>query len=648
MKKTSIIISTFLVLTIIFSGSLTVYSEENDNNCFSDTLENKLDYKLSEIIEDGSDEKIPVSIWFKDIDHETIKERVEKELASDIACGIMTQATIDLVFIDNLDTNNTIIQAEFFSKNENYDPTKKDLIEQTKKAIACKREISSNLYSNSNNKHLFDIKNCLSLSNDELSSCLLYSCKYAPNIEMCLTNEQIMKIVSFTDINSLLYIGVENEINTESKTTTETKRTDNSNSKFEETYDTSFYNVTGLNTARDAFGLSGHGMKVGMLESQGIINPNLVTTYTTKIHKVSSTPYPYTNHATTVAKLMVGYLDGYCGAIPNANLYHDSYNKSYIGNGVFVYNIKQRIESLIDNNVTAINCSFNVGEQGNVYGDYARWYDHVSIQHNVHLVLTASNYGINGVPDSNMSYNAIVVGNCNNNGIISSTSSYCNSYPLPYKPDLVAPGVDIHIIPNYTASGTSFSAPLVTASVIQLAQSNAVLLSNPRLMKSLLISSSKITNGMSSDPMYSYIGNDSIAYSRVYGSGMLYVPNAYTAFNTGNYEIGTLSENNSSDTYNANLKRAKGKKLRVCLTWDKVCTVSENHQTDSIISNHLSLLRLRVTEPNGNVYTSTYTKDNKQMITILPQTNGNYQFEVELLSSETDITNYAISWSLAI
>lgn len=148
--------------------------------------------------------------------------------------------------------------------------------------------------------------------------------------------------------------------------------------------------------------------------------------------------------------------------------------------------------------------------------------------------------------------------------------------------------------------------------------------------------------------MYSYIGNDSIAYSRVYGSGMLYVPNAYTAFNTGNYEIGTLSENNSSDTYNANLKRAKGKKLRVCLTWDKVCTVSENHQTDSIISNHLSLLRLRVTEPNGNVYTSTYTKDNKQMITILPQTNGNYQFEVELLSSETDITNYAISWSLAI
>ena len=33
-----------------------------------------------------------------------------------------------------------------------------------------------------------------------------------------------MKIVSFTDINSLLYIGVENEINTESKTTTETKK----------------------------------------------------------------------------------------------------------------------------------------------------------------------------------------------------------------------------------------------------------------------------------------------------------------------------------------------------------------------------------------------------------------------------------------
>lgn len=122
------------------------------------------------------------------------------------------------------------------------------------------------------------------LSNEELSSCLLYSCKYAPNIEMYLSNEQIMKIASFTDINSLLYIGVEDETNTASKTTTEINRDDNSNIKLEETYDTSFYIVTGLYTARDAFGLRGHGMKVGMLESQGIVNPILVTTYTTKIN----------------------------------------------------------------------------------------------------------------------------------------------------------------------------------------------------------------------------------------------------------------------------------------------------------------------------------------------------------------------------
>ena len=40
MKKTSIIISTFLALNIIFSGTLNVYSEETGNNYSSDTLKN--------------------------------------------------------------------------------------------------------------------------------------------------------------------------------------------------------------------------------------------------------------------------------------------------------------------------------------------------------------------------------------------------------------------------------------------------------------------------------------------------------------------------------------------------------------------------------------------------------------------------------
>ena len=41
MKKASIIISTFLALIIIFSGTLTVYSEETGNNYSSDTLRMK-------------------------------------------------------------------------------------------------------------------------------------------------------------------------------------------------------------------------------------------------------------------------------------------------------------------------------------------------------------------------------------------------------------------------------------------------------------------------------------------------------------------------------------------------------------------------------------------------------------------------------
>jgi hypothetical protein len=464
-----------------------------------------------------------------------------------------------------------------------------------------------------------------------------------------------MDIVTNDDIDYIYYINSDNIISEEIETAIE--RNDDLNRNSEETFDTTFYSVTGLNSARDVWGLSGNGMKVGMLEAEGIIDTSLITTHTSQMHNLNSTSYSYSNHANTVAKLMVGYLDGYTGAIPHADLYYGSITYYSYGHN----NIKERIEQLIDEDVTAINCSFSIYNSNdpstqNTYGDYAKWYDHVSIQHNVHLILSSGNYGSTGVPFSNMSYNAIVVGNCDNNGNIfldpntsEISSSYCSNNPLPYRPDIVAPGANIHVIPNYTASGTSFSAPLVTASVIQMAQVDALLLSNPRLMKSRLISSSRITSGMSNDPIYSSVGNDNIALSRVYGAGMLNVQNAHVDYITNHYyNLGVLSKYSTTTSFDSYLRRVSGKKLRVCLTWDKINTVSNTHSSGTINESDLDSIKLVVTDPNGNTYTSAYEYDNKQMITFIAQTNGYYQFKIERISSSfatNNNVNYAITWS---
>ena len=648
MRKIKVIISVFLVISIVLSCSLTVFGAEITTDYISKDY--KIDSRLEEILAEADDNDIiPISVWFNDIDHEIIKDKVEEKMAPEIESGRISQEAIDLVFFDDLRSDISESQTDLSVYDDCKGLAESVSVEQAMEIISCERKVSSEIYSKYNSDHNFNIMKRLSMTDEVLSSHLLYSCRYAPNVEICLTKEQILNLVDDEEINYIYYLDPDDEI-CEDTVTEDIVENDNSLDELEETFDTTFYSVTGINTARDAWGLSGNGMKVGMLESGGVIDSSLVTTHTSQMHKVSSTSYSYSNHANTVAKLMVGYLDGYVGAIPNADLYYDKIEYTISGGLVVAHNVKQRMEETIDKEVTAINCSFSFKNEFNTYDDLARWYDHVSIQHNVHLILSSSNRGSTGVPYTNMSYNAIVVGNCDNNGNIATSSSYCNNDPLPYKPDLVAPGVGIYIIPNYPTSGTSFSAPLVTAAVIQLSQCSAVLLSNPRLMKSLLISSTKITNGMSNDPMYSNVGGDDIAYSRKYGAGLLYVPNAYVAFHDNSYyNVGELSKYSNSICFDRYLRRVSGKTIRICLAWDKKCTINGTHSTGTVNESNLDTIKLIVIDPNGTTYSSAYEYDNKQMISFVPQSNGYYQFKIERIYSSLSTNNnvnYSITWSV--
>ena len=648
MKRTTVIISIILVLTMltvsispVLAESVTVLDKSASFN-----WENKIDktlwLKMKEI---DDDTMIPVSIWLKDISHEAIKKKVEKELAFEIDNNIINSDAIDVAFYNDLFASKNESRFDDYHSFESLSQKAKNVsVSDTQLVIKTERSIASQVYSESNLSKIEKICNDTDYS-------IIYISRYAPNVELYLLKQDIIKCsrnpltdcVYYCDPNTKLYEDELSDLSISSR----------------DTYDTTFYHVTGLDTARSAFGLNGTGMKVGMLDNYYPME-NEVTTHTLYFGGTGTHGPSTSTHATMVAKLMVGYKDGYVGPIPNASLYYNG----LINNAL---SLKPKFEQLLDKCVTAINLSFGIGNTCNTYGDYSKWYDHVIIQHNVHVIISSGNLGSVGVPDSNISYNAIVVGNCDNNGIINTTnngvitSSFCNSDPLPYKPDLVAPGTDISIIPQSyfpnnpssgaSHSGTSFSAPLVTAAVIQMSQASSLLISNPVLMKSLLISSSTITNGMSSDPMYSYVNSDEIAYSRIYGAGMLYVPNAYQAFmDKGYFCNGTINANTTSFGFNHYINKVTNKHLRVCLTWNKICTLSGNLTTGTINDINLDIIRLIVTDPSGNTYTSAYENDNKQMITFYPTTNGNYHFEIQRIgsSSQNNTIDYAVTWSLQL
>ena len=471
------------------------------------------------------------------------------------------------------------------------------------------------------------------------SASVLYISRYAPNANIMLTKGQIAELaenVSVTDINY---------IDTTSNLESVEVLSDSEDDEADEPYDMTFFDVTGLSATRDAQGLNGFNMKVGMAEP---FHPLSTISDTGTVTKVYNTTVAANMHASLVASIMIGRTideNGtllFEGAIPSANLYSAAIDAEEC--------IKAGIEALLDEGVTAINCSFSYPKNNpvyNEYGDIAKWYDHISAHHNVHLVLTASNAGALGVVRSNNSYNAIVVGACDNNGTILESSSYITLNNFMNKPDIVAPG--IVSAPIYGSSGTSFAAPMVTSAVIQLSQASPVLLSNPTLMKAVLLGNAKITSAMSSDNnVYSTANGTASAISQVYGAGMLNVSKAYSSFiSDGYYKTGTMSPYSSGVSYDRVLSKSVGKTIRVCLTWNKMISTSDDHINGTITEHPLDTIKLTVTTPSGTVYSSQNLYDNKQMISFVATENGTYTFDVFRfgVGNSGEIVRYSLAYS---
>lgn len=635
--------SVFLaVLMIVLSTTISADSYDAVENL--EPLDKISDSLKNEMSKMGDDDKVVVSVWFSDIDYSKVKKDVENSLVNR---NSNHQHAIDLVFLNELknnnDTNDT--QKSLSELTEEYDSV---LIEDVQRVIEEKRTVTSELYQSYNKLMLDeildkDIVSTILLNENNIdckSSEIVYISRYAPNVELMLTRDEILKVAENSSVEEINYVNVG-----EFGNAIETR--DWNFSEDDEPYDMTFFDVTGLSTARDVWGLNGANMKVGMVEYNG--HPDTAISDLANITKVYSPETVASRHASLVASVMVGKtIDQYGrlmfeGAIPSASLYSASIDGED--------DIKSAVEALLDEGVTAINASLSYPESDlfgfNEYGDIAKWYDHVSAQHNVHIVLSSGNTGSLGVKRTNTSYNAIVVGACDNDGTIHNTSSYTSISNFMNKPDIVAPGEVA--APIFGSSGTSFAAPMVTSAVIQMSQANSVLMANPTLMKAVLLGSAKITSSMAVDTnVYSEVNESTSAISQVYGAGMLNVTKAYTSvIDDLYYKTGTMSPYTYTANYQKNITKVRGKTLRFCLTWNKMNIVNDEHISGTLEDNILDNFKLTVTTPSGDVYTSQNLYDNKQMISFVATENGYYSFKVDRVGTENsgEIVRYSIAYS---
>lgn len=416
-------------------------------------------------------------------------------------------------------------------------------------------------------------------------------------------------------------------------------------------FTTEQYDVTGISEMRDTFGFTGSGIKIGIIDYP-FANSSEIDYFngdTFALYHCSSNGIidSYSSHGNCVSCIIAGNYsnsttgDTFVGAVPDAKLYATA--------GV---DFRAALEVLLDNGVNVINSSMVFGNDGNNnYGDTAKWIDHIVSQHNVTYVGAAGNSGENGVGSGQMGYNSIAVGCCNNNGTLASYSSYTNTDGKNYKPDLVAPGVNF-VLPATrdsstetpsASSGTSFSSPMVTGAAAQLCQMSSSLKLNPRLMKAVLLAGTKITDSMNEDDVITQSGGN-IALSKQYGSGMLNVINSYALYSARkNYSSGSIASTTNTVTKTMNINASSGKLVRLCAVWDKPNTVSDSHSSGTITSPNIDTFMLKVTAPNGSIYTSYYAYDNKSMVSFISSGSGIYT--IQLIRQDTAVNN-SISYAL--
>lgn len=406
---------------------------------------------------------------------------------------------------------------------------------------------------------------------------------------------------------------------------------------------------------RDNYGLKGSGVKIGILEVNGIPDDD-----NDQIEAMGSRFIPrpgYTTpdeHATMVALIAAGPKVGsYQGVAPLATVYatYSVYTSGYI----------PEIEWLISKGCNVINASLNFikDDYATSYEPYSQWIDHISASHDVHFVQAAGNYnaekGANYMNIGARAYNSIVVGATDDKGTsgigddsLWSDSSYSINTNLPNKPDLSAPGVGIETSDGYSWSGTSCAAPQVTGVIAQICGNIPALKTQQTSVKALLIAG---VNNSNSSKIFK--GYNNLNYQK-WGAGILDANGVRFTATNSRYSRSTFYPSDAVGTTKTYTFKATSSDnfIRVALCFMKKnlpktqASTTDPHpgpgvQTLATEAN----VDLTVTGPNGFSQSSASLHNNTEIVDITnPVAGGTYTVKVKLVANSSQNVPFGIAW----
>ncbi|MDR0984355.1 MAG: S8 family serine peptidase [Ruminococcus sp.] len=560
---------------------------------------------------DNSDETklIPVDIWITAIDIDSIEKAVKEEIG-------YNKADISAPY-DRSSFDEEIVGEYSAEEVDEYIETERMLYAQEQKE-------ASDLFIAENS----EIQNLGKSVADKTA----FVSNYAPLIRTELTKQEINEIADNEKVE-VIYYSPEVELVDESNISIPTIR---------------------ANYTRDTQGLTGSGVKIGQIEPGGL--PNKLASYYNSANITIQPGGVVSSHADKVAAIMVSQ-GTYKGIVPNAQLYSAYYASGNTSDW------RSNVEWLISQGVNVINMSAGISTQpAGEYGTQEKWVDHIAINHSMHFVKSSGNVTSDFTDDvtcPGMAYNVITVGAIEDNNTTSYTDDLFAWYSkydevsstATNKPDLVAPGTDILTSspddPSLLAedkvgarTGTSFSAPHVTAVVAQLCQKTPALKTKQAAVKSI------ITAGVKHS-MFSYDSNDGTNFDK-FGAGCVDAQGAYYIANHARYIATNFLANTAAGTVrNYPLTVSSSDTvIRVSLNWLKYSTLSGTHASSTPTLGTLPDLDLTVYDKNNNVVEVAQSMhNNTEIVKFTPSTSlSPYRIEVKQFGTSDRTVYYAVSW----
>lgn len=573
----------------------------------------------------ANQEKIPVCIWYEDINQSEVEHIVEEKIGykkSDIMTNLpsINQEAIEELYLVNsnykLDSSDPIL-SDYFNLN-------KELIEQEKEKtdiyISERRELAKEMYIDKSQTILDEIA---------ISSSVDFVSKYAPMFIAELTMEEIERISYLEYIDSIEYL--DNDI----------VAVECTDGDFDvESYITS----SRISEIHETTGLSGKNVKVGIFEAETLLTHAELPS--TRFSVVTDANYS-SGHATRMARIFGGSQ----GIAPEVSIYSAS-NQTKIDGvtasqaATFYY----CIEKLIEQKVSVINCSFSFLTFDEAYHTYDKWIDHVAITHNVSFVSSAGNIRLNPEEDNynpygkigspGKAYNVITVGACNNM-FTEDISDDIMFYDSCYNETKGCAKPDIAVCSNIMQGGTSAAAAVTTGTIALMLQLRPSLAAYPEAVKAILMASCQykaLPYGTETQESMDQGITDK------QGAGVLspYLAICITA--QGSYGTGVL---NDGGINNINFYQPKYNAggMNFSLSWLKNNTTTAC-ESGGVTNKDISQIGIALRHNNNNI--KTYASDNSSALMIyysgLDDASINYSAMIFDLRTDNESTRYGYAW----